>query len=136
MSKEPNLIEVYTCGSTGFDTLDEAMYRGEETMTVNHCRLPRGYREEHDETGKRYILCPNGAKIYELDQHSRDAKYFSFTYRVDERFRTIRMPIMRHKRIRICNNCGTESASNCLRPCPQCGKLNFTLKTLPDWEPL
>ena len=88
------IIEAYTCGNSAFDTIDDRCLQSEEYVARSFCILPRGYKELRDSSGRRYILCPNGAKVYELEQHKRDTKAYTFVYDVDGRMRRVRMPII------------------------------------------
>lgn len=97
------VIEAYTCGESAFDTIDDRFLAGEEYVARNFCILPRGYKEARDTDGRRYILCPNGAKVYELEQHRRETKAYTFVHNIDGRMRRVRMPIIsKHEREMLC----------------------------------
>lgn len=128
------IIKVYRCGKAAFDTIDDRLVLSEEYFTRNFCVLPRGYKEEYDNDGRRYILCPNGTKVYELEQHKRDTKACSFVYNVDGHIRRVRMPIVRHKQETYCSKCGKLLPTTHVGACPCCGSYERTIKTLSCWE--
>lgn len=63
------LIKVFTSIVDGWDSLNPPP--DETDFTVNLYRLPRGYTAQTDSRGYRYIRCPNGAVVYDLDQSVR-----------------------------------------------------------------
>lgn len=77
------LIKVFTSCFDGWDSLNPPL--DETDFTVNLYRLPRGYTAETDSRGRRYIRCPNGAVVYDLDQNvRRDAVSVKLSYLVAE----------------------------------------------------
>lgn len=84
------LIKIFTGGVDGFDSLTPDY--GDD-YCVNMYRLPRGYHLQVDKSGKPYILCPNGAQVYDLDPVRRDSDTAKFSYPVNGRRRTVRLKI-------------------------------------------
>lgn len=89
------LIKVFTSSVDGFDSLNPPL--DETDFTVNLYRLPHGYIAQTDSRGYRYIRCPNGAAVYDLDQSvRRDAVCVKFSYWITpERKRTVRLELDR-----------------------------------------
>lgn len=86
------LIKVFTSCFDGWDSLNHPL--DETDFTVNLYRLPRGYTAETDSRGYRYIRCPNGAAVYDLDQNVRsDAVSVKFSYLVVGKKRTVRLQL-------------------------------------------
>lgn len=86
------LIKVFTSIFDGWDSLNPPL--DETDFTVNLYRLPRGYTAETDSRGYRYIRCPNGAAVYDLDQNvRRDAVSVKFSYLVAGKKRTVRLKL-------------------------------------------
>ena len=86
------LIKVFTSIFDGRDSLNPPI--DESDFSVNLHRLPRGYTAETDSRGYRYIRCPNGAAIYDLDQNVRcDAVSVKFSYLVAGKKRTVRLKL-------------------------------------------
>lgn len=86
------LIKVFTSCFDGWDSLNPPL--DETDFTVNLYRLPRGYTAETDSRGYRYIRCPNGAAVYDLDQNvRRDAVSVKFSYLVVGKKRTVRLQL-------------------------------------------
>lgn len=86
------LIKVFTSCFDGWDSLNPPL--DETDFTVNLYRLPRGYTAETDSRGRRYIRCPNGAVVYDLDQNvRRDAVSVKLSYLVAEEKRTVRLKL-------------------------------------------
>lgn len=88
MSK--TLVKVFTGGLDGYDSL-QPLYDAYRTASI--FQLPRGYRAETDERGKPYILCPNGERVYDLDQSRSDSKTVKFSYMINGRKRTVRLHV-------------------------------------------
>lgn len=89
------LIKVFTSIVDGWDSLNPPL--DETDFTVNLYRLPRGYTAQTDSRGYRYICCPNGAVVYDLDQSVRqDAVRVKFSYwPTPERKRVVRLELDR-----------------------------------------
>lgn len=86
------LIKVFTSIFDGWDSLTPPL--DETDFTVNLYRLPRGYTAETDSRGYRYIRCPNGTAVYDLDQNvRRDAVSVKFSYLVAGKNRTVRLKL-------------------------------------------
>lgn len=86
------LIKVFTSIFDGRDSLNPPL--DESDFSVNLYRLPRGYTAETDSRGYRYIRCPNGAAVYDLDQNvRRDAVSVKFSYLVAGKNRTVRLKL-------------------------------------------
>lgn len=86
------LIKVFTSIFDGWDSLTPPL--DETDFTVNLYRLPRGYTAETDSRGYRYIRCPNGTAVYDLDQNvQRDAVSVKFSYLVAGKNRTVRLKL-------------------------------------------
>lgn len=86
------LIKVFTSFFDGWDSLTPPL--DETDFTVNLYRLPRGYTAETDSRGYRYIRCPNGTAVYDLDQNvRRDAVSVKFSYLVAGKNRTVRLKL-------------------------------------------
>lgn len=86
------LIKVFTSIFDGWDSLTPPL--DETDFTANLYRLPRGYTAETDSRGYRYIRCPNGTAVYDLDQNiRRDAVSVKFSYLVAGKNRTVRLKL-------------------------------------------
>lgn len=86
------LIKVFTSIFDGWDSLTPPL--DETDFTVNLYRLPRGYTAETDSRGYRYIRCPNGTAVYDLDQNvRRNAVSVKFSYLVAGKNRTVRLKL-------------------------------------------
>lgn len=87
------LIKVFTSIFDGRDSLNPPL--DESDFSMNLYRLPSGYTAETDSRGYRYIRCPNGAAVYDLDQSvRRDAVRVKFSYWLTpERKRTVRLEL-------------------------------------------
>lgn len=84
------LIKIFTGGVDGFDSLTPDY--GDD-YCVNLYRLPRGYHLQVDKSGKPYILCPNGAQVYDLDHVRRNSDTVKFSYPINGRRRTVRLKV-------------------------------------------
>lgn len=86
------LIKVFTSIFDGWDSLTPPL--DETDFTANLYRLPRGYTAETDSRGYRYIRCPNGTAVYDLDQNvRRNAVSVKFSYLVAGKNRTVRLKL-------------------------------------------
>ena len=86
------LIKVFTSIFDGWDSLTPPF--DETDFTVNLYCLPRGYTAETDSRGYRYIRCPNGAAVYDLDQNvRREAVSVKFSYLGAGKKRTVRLKL-------------------------------------------